>query len=84
VLTSFLFSDWDPNPNISLFNQARRLVTDRQSRGVDLWDLWCEQSAYVRVSPYGSIAYLFHSMVLLQVMRRLGRTDNDDEESGNE
>ncbi|KAK3355215.1 hypothetical protein B0H65DRAFT_563774 [Neurospora tetraspora] len=67
-----------------VLEQVRKLFTDRQHRGIDLWDLLCEQSAYVRVSPYGTMIYLFHSMVLVQILRRLGKTGNEDERSGNE
>lgn len=70
--------DW--NPAIGLLDQARRLVTDRQDRGVDLWELFTEQSGYARDVPQGTIAYLFHSMVLLQVVRRLGDMPGTDDD----
>ncbi|EGZ76536.1 hypothetical protein NEUTE2DRAFT_24952, partial [Neurospora tetrasperma FGSC 2509] len=74
----------DYNPNISLLEQARQLVRDRQnggvslwdllyeqgahSRGVSLWDLRCKQNAYIRVSPPVIMRYLFHSMILTQLL----------------
>ncbi|EAA34846.1 hypothetical protein NCU00530 [Neurospora crassa OR74A] len=86
--------DSDYDPSVSLLEQARQLVRDRQnggvslwdllyeqgahSRGVSLWDLLCEQGACVQGCTPGTIRHLFHSMVLVPVLKRLGGHENGD------
>ncbi|KAL0475379.1 hypothetical protein QR685DRAFT_578134 [Neurospora intermedia] len=71
-----IYTDW--NPDTDLLEQARELVADRQSRGVSLWDLLCEQGAYVQGCTPGTMRHLFHSMVLVQVLKNFGGHANGD------
>ncbi|KAK3355214.1 hypothetical protein B0H65DRAFT_451197 [Neurospora tetraspora] len=60
--------DWDPST--SLAEQARRLVTDRLSRGVTLGELLDDQRACLRGSPTKTMLWLFHMFIIREIKNR--------------